>query len=312
MRNVLNFVIAAARATFKGNTPGLLAAAMVITLPCVQAQTAATTATPTAPATPVTTAAKPRVIALVSAVGDQFQYVRQKESVGSHLDPYTRQTLNVPDHVLNYAVLRGLDRAVALEQPDASRVLLAMKPDAGIQLALPQDREALTMQRVTQMLEKMPARAEWDQVIVVTPKWLMSEREGMGSKLSGIGLYVQPLGPLVEGIDDGGLLPDAAEDTDREQIRSKRFVAPFFYVQITTLDARTLKVLKSEARHDFRKIVNRDSAALDIQAAFTPEQLAAHVERFVETSALRAVTSQSSSVEIGTVKTLPAPVEGKK
>ena len=102
-------------------------------------------------------------------------------------------------------------------------------------------------------------------------------------------------------------MPDEVEDTDRESTRSRRFVAPFFYVQVTTLDAKTMKVIKSESRYDFRKIVNKESAALDVVAAFTPEQLASHVERFVETSALRAVTNQSSSVEIGTVRTLPTP-----
>ena len=83
---------------------------------------------------------------------------------------------------------------------------------------------------------------------------------------------------------------------------------------MTTLDAKTMKVIKSESRYDFRKIVNKESAALDVMAAFTPEQLASHVERFVETSALRAVTRQSSSVEIGTVRTLasPPPAEVKK
>ena len=75
-----------------------------------------------------------------------------------------------------------------------------------------------------------------------------------------------------------------------------------------------MKIIKSESRYDFRKIVNKESSALDVMAAFTPEQLASHVERFVETSALRAVTNQSGSVEIGTVRTLapPPPAEVKK
>ena len=173
-----------------------------------------------------------------------------------------------------------------------------------IQAAYPQDREALTMKRVLDLMETHPARKDWDQIIVVVPKWLMSERQGMGSKLSGIGIYVQPLGPLSEGFDDG-LMSDSVENTDRESTQSRRFVAPFFYVQVTTLDAKTMKVIKSESRYDFRKIVNKDSSSLDVMAAFTPEQLATHVERFVETSALRSVTNQSGSVEIGTVRTLP-------
>ncbi len=272
-------------------------------LPLAHAQTIATAAAPSAA----------RTFALVSAVGDQFQYVRQKESVGSHLENFTRQTLAVPDQVLNHAVLRGLDRAVAAEYPDSNRLFLAVRSDDTIAKAPPQNREALTMKRVLGLLETNPARKDWDQIIVVVPKWLMSERKGMGSKLSGIGIYVQPLGPLSTAGFDDGLMPDEAETTDRESTRSRRFVAPFFYVQVTTLDAKTMKVIKSESRYDFRKIVNSESSALDVMAAFTPEQLASHVERFVETSALRAVTSQSSSVEIGTVRTLTAePAAGVK
>ena len=283
------------------------AVAMILALaalPTSHAQTATAVAPPTAPAS--AGSAAPRTFALVSAVGDQFQYVRQKESVGSHLENFTRQTLTVPDQALNHAVLRGLDRAVAAEYPQSNRVFLAVRSDAAIRDALPQDREAMTMRRVMDLMQSSPARKDWDQIIVVVPKWLMSERKRMGSKLSGIGIYVQPLGPLRDAFDDG-LLADEAEDTDRKSTRSRRFVAPFFYVQVTTLDAKTLTVIRSESRYDFRKIVNKESAALDVMAAFTPEQLAAHVERFVETSALRAVTDQNSSVEIGPVRTLPEP-----
>ncbi len=262
-------------------------------------------------ATPIVAAANvtaPRTFGLVAAVGDQFQHVRQKESVGSHLEPYSRRTLTIPDQVLNYAVLRGLDRAVALEYPNSERVLMAMRPDPAVQLALPQDREAIAMAGVMKMLETSADRSKWDEIIVVTPKWLMSEREGMGAKLSGLGLYVQPLGAMTEAFDEG-LLPDAAETIDRESTTSRRFVAPFFYVQVTWLDAKTLKVNKTESRFDFRKIVNKESTALDVEAAFTPEQLASHIQRFVETSALRSVTTQSSSVEIGTVRTMPEPAK---
>ena len=50
-----------------------------------------------------------------------------------------------------------------------------------------------------------------------------------------------------------------------------------------------------------------DATLRSVIDQLTPEQLAAHVERFVETSALRSVTNQSSSVEIGTVRSLPVP-----
>ena len=81
-----------------------LLAAAAISLPGITvAQTvAAPPATATAAAPVTTPATAPRVFALVAAVGDQFQYVRQKESVGSNfIDNHTRQTLKVQDHSLN-------------------------------------------------------------------------------------------------------------------------------------------------------------------------------------------------------------------
>lgn len=284
-----------------------LLAAAAISLPGITvAQTvAAPPATATAAAPVTTPATSPRVFALVAAVGDQFQYVRQKESVGSNfIDNHTRQTLKVPDHSLNYAVLRGLDRAVELDYPGAERVLLAVKGVPEIQAALPQDREALTMKHVLGVLEANPARKDWDQIIVVVPKWLMSGRQGIGGKLTGIGVYVQPLGEEMD--KSGDFVDDVVEDTAREQVRSRRFVAPYFYVQVTTLDAKTLKVIKSESRYDFRKIVDKESTALDVAAQFTPEQLASHMQRFVETSALKAVNEKADTgtVQVGPVKTV--------
>lgn len=284
-----------------------LLAAAAISLPGITvAQTvAAPPATATAAAPATTPATAPRVFALVAAVGDQFQYVRQKESVGSNfIDNHTRQTLKVPDHSLNYAVLRGLDRAVEADYPGAERVLLAVKGVPEIQAALPQDREALTMKHVLGVLEANPARKDWDQIIVVVPKWLMSGRQGIGGKLTGIGVYVQPLGEEMD--KSGDFVDDVVEDTAREQVRSRRFVAPYFYVQVTTLDAKTLKVIKSESRYDFRKIVDKESTALDVAAQFTPEQLASHMQRFVETSALKAVNEKADTgtVQVGPVKTV--------
>ena len=268
-----------------------------------------------APATTTSSAvasSAPKTFALVAAVGDQFQYVRQKESVGSHLEPYIRHNMQVPDNALNHAVLRGLDRALAADFPDSERVFLAMRSDFTAEGVLPQDREAETMRRVMAMLEKNPARKDWDQIIVVTPKWLMSERQGMGAKLSGIGMYVQPLGALSDVADEK--MGDTVENPDRTSTTSRTFVAPFFYVQVTTLDAKTLKTLRSESRYDFRKVVNKESAALDVEYGFTPEQLASTLTRFVETSALRAVNDKvgTDTVQVGPVKTLPAAVPEKK
>lgn len=39
----------------------------------------------------------------------------------------------------------------------------------------------------------MPQRAEWDRIVVVTPHYRGFERAGLGSKLHGVGIFVQDL-----------------------------------------------------------------------------------------------------------------------
>ena len=115
---------------------------------------------------------------------------------------------------------------------------------------------------------------------MVVPKWLMSGRQGIGGKLTGIGVYVQPLG---EGMDkERRFVDDVVEDTAREQVRSRRFMAPYFYVQVTTLDAKTLKVIKERIAlrlpQDRRQGIDRTGRC----RAVHPGQLASHMQRFVE------------------------------
>jgi hypothetical protein len=252
-------------------------------------------------------------IALVAAVGDQFQYARQKQQVGSNIEPMTRRIAKIPDQSLNMAVLRGLDKAVAADEPQAERILLALNV-ADTSNNAPQEREAATMRQLIAALEKMPDRANWDRIIAVTPKWQFSGRQGMGDKLTGIGLYVQPLrsGNLtILGESPSVVAPmgQAAETLEREDTRSDVYVAPFFYVQVTTFDAKTLKILKQEAKYDYRKTVNKDSSALDVEKGFSPDELAGVITDFVESASARAVSQKDSK---GTVEVGPARVAPKQ
>ena len=256
---------------------------------------------------------KVKTIALLAAVGDQFSYVRQKEGVGSNLEPFIRQNITAPDQLLNRMVLKGMDKAVAAEYPGAEVVMMTLRPDPPELKILPQDREAHTMGRVLTMLQGYPDRMRWDEIMVVTPKWLMSERKGMGSKLSGNGVYVQPLGSGKDATEEDSLDDEVRDAGENQKLRSKRFVAPFFYIQVTVLDAKTLKVLRKDERYDYRKLVNSDSAALDVQASFTPEQLGTQLELFVETASRKLVVDRPGSVEIGPLKTTrPAPEAEKQ
>ena len=268
------------------------------------------------PAVPLTAqpvvAERVKTIALLAAVGDQFSYVRQKRSVGSNLQPFIRQNITAPDQLLNRMVLKGMDKAVAAEYPGAEVVMMTLQPDPPEAQILPQNREAHTMGRVMAMLKDYPDRMRWDEIMVVTPKWLMSERSGMGSKLSGIGVYVQPLGSGKDPMDESSLDDEVRDTGADKKMRSKTFVAPFFYIKVTVLDAKTLQVLRTDERYDYRKLVNSDSSALDVQASFTTEQLGAEVERFVETAARRLVVDRAGSVEIGPLKTTrPEPTSEK-
>ena len=272
------------------------------------AQAAEASAPAAATALPLAAPGKAKTIALLAAVGDQFSYVRQKESVGSNLEPFIRQNITAPDQLLNRMVLKGMDKAVAAEYPGAEVVMMSLRPDPPELKILPQNREAHTMGRVMAMLQSYPDRMRWDEIMVVTPKWLMSERKGMGSKLSGIGIYVQPLGSGKDTTESDSLDDEVRDAGESQKQRSKRFVAPFFYIQVTVLDAKTLKVLRTDERYDYRKLVNSDSAALDVQASFTPEELGAQLERFVETASRKLVVDRAGSVEIGPLKTTrPAP-----
>ena len=285
-----------------------LAAALAISSSLALAQTAA----PVALAATGAPEQKAKTIALLAAVGDQFHYVRQKESVGSNLEPFIRQSITAPDQLLNRMVLKGMDKAVAAEYPGAEVVMMSLRPDPPELKILPQDREAHTMGRVMAMLKDYPDRMRWDEIMVVTPKWQMSERRGMGSKLSGIGIYVQPLGSGTDPAEDNALDDEVRDSGDSQKMRSKQFVAPFFYIQVTVLDAKTLQVLRKDERYDYRKLVNSDSTAIDVQASFTPDQLGSQLERFVESASRKLVADRPGNVEVGPVKTLPSPAPEKK
>jgi hypothetical protein len=68
-------------------------------------------------ATEPATSAKPRVYALVAAVGKQFSFVSEVQSTGSRLSPYRRGSVEVPN-ILNRFALHGLDKAIANIDPD--------------------------------------------------------------------------------------------------------------------------------------------------------------------------------------------------
>jgi hypothetical protein len=258
-------------------------------------------------------AAPPIVYALVSAVGDQFSLVRQKQQVGTNIiDHFERHMQKIPGDALNVAVLRGLDRVVAEADPAIQRVYVTLNA-AEMEGVAPQERERVAIGKVISALAERPERAQWTRIIAVTPRYLFSEREGMGTKLQGIGVYVQPLGSASLGregpdaIGPGGMDPDTVTP-DGNASRSRRFIAPFFYTKIWVIDAKTLEIISSDERYDFRRIYDPKWTANNIEANLSAEELAATIETFVERSSAKALREAIGVVTV----TDPKPVDPGK
>jgi len=265
-------------------------------------------------------AKKPMVWALISAVGDQFTYVRQKQTVGSNIiDNNVRQVVKVQNDAVNGAVLRGLDRAIELRDPGSTRILGVLKP-IELEGVLPQDREKVAKEKLLKTLEIYPGRMSWDRIIVVVPRFQFSERLGMGPKLQGIGLYVQPLergsmdglgdfgADLSEGIEDETITPDGKPGK-----RSSQYVAPYNYTQTLILDAKTLAILETSARYEYQKIYDPMSTNRNVEGQVPPDKMAALMTNFIERSMARSVGEMLPRITIGdVVPATPKADEPKK
>ncbi len=299
----------------------LYVSASIAAAPGAQAVAEPAAAAATAAKSP-TNVEKKQVFALVAAVGDQFTYVRQKESTGSNIiDNNIRNVIRVQGNGLNLAVLRGLETGITAANPGSELEYITLN-HAEMEGVLPQDREAVAIGKIVAALEKYPNRAKWDKIIVATPKYLMSERAGMGPKLNGIGVYVQPLtGGSIEGSDGeqnidvtGQGESDTTNPEDGKKNKSKTYVAPYTYLQVYVLDPKTLRVIEKVARHDFVKLNDPNSTALDVGKSIPVDVLATRMNTLIERSAARALgeTEVGATVTISEIKPpaagqVPAP-----
>jgi hypothetical protein len=295
------------------STLSILSAAIIVSLATSGISLAATQATST------TSAPQKQIFALVSAVGDQFTYVRQKESTGSNIiDNNIRSNIKVPSNGLNMAVLRGLDAGITAAHPDSEKLYIALNA-AEMKDVLPQNREAVAIGKIVSELEKRPERATWDKIIVATPKYLQSERSGMGPKLHGLGVYVQPLtGGSLQGengeqdIDVSGQgESDTTNPEDGKKNKSKVYVAPYSYIQVYVIDPKTMKVIEKIARHDFTKLNDPNSTALDVGKSIPLDVLATRMTTLIERSAARAVGESEVGVTV-TIQEVKPDVAVKK
>jgi hypothetical protein len=291
---------------------------LAATFACLAAAATAQTKAPeSAVAAP---SANQKTILLISAIGDRFTLVRQRESTGSNvIDNFTRQVVKVPDNLLNNIVLRGLDRAVSAEEPGSKRIFMTLAA-AELDGVLPQNRESVAIGKIASILEKHPDRKNWDKVYVVTPKFLLSESSGMGAKLQGLGVYIQPLtggsfGDIESGVDIDASLTGQSDtlDPDGEGTKSKVYVAPYSYLSLYVLDAKTLRVIEKNTRHDFRKLFDPKSTALDVAKSIDLAFLVENFESLIERSVIKSVKDVEDKVriEVGEPKAVAKQPEPK-
>ncbi len=243
--------------------------------------------------------ARPKTYALVSAIGSEITYVRQVKTTGTNISPYRRFPLQIADGSIDAAVLRGLDRAVAQEDPDSKRVFLRLQPGSLKGIAGSKRGDVISAQ-VLSDLEFAADRKDWDRIILVTPRFANIGWESMGDKLHGIGIYVQPLGRNLDaGFMDSELQSSSDPQTfapDGSRSTSYKFVAPYFYAQVWIIDAKTMKVLEKNERYDFMRYYDPMSTAVDVAKSIPPEILAEQLNTFVERAAAKALNEAVGEV----------------
>lgn len=240
------------------------------------------------------------VYALASAIGGQINTIAAKESVGSHMDPYVRRTLPVKDASVDAIVLRALDRVIARRFPNTDRLFMRLNP-AQLDDVPPRERDKAAFDRLTAEIQRWPERQQWERIVLVTPHYRAFEAGGLGSKIHGVGLYVQNLNNNSE-FDT--IEPDGTPGVKQRS----RYVALFYVATVTILDAKSLRVLSSEKWTLDEKIHDSNAAGLDVARAIDVDKLAARLETFVQNAAEIAVSrTLGGRIEAGDIKPVPAP-----
>jgi len=260
-------------------------------------------------------AVKPRVYALVSALGEKFSIVVAVPRTGSHLEPYRRTTTQVTNNILNRLALQGLDKAIANIDPSSKRIYLAL-PAAQMDEVAPSQRESVAISKIVSTLEGMPQRLEWDRIVVATPAYRAQEVDGMAGKLQGFGVFWQPL-CRSDAISCGyGFHPPSGPNAltpENKVIKTNQFVAPFSNIEVWVLDPKTLAVIDRQQEFDNQKLADATARILDASQRVNREFIMSRIASVIELSIDEAVkhTELNGKVEVGEPK-LVRPDDDRK
>lgn len=231
-----------------------------------------------------------KTYALVGAIGSRFEVMQSRQQTGSHIPAWDRRAYQLSGNVLNRLALQGLDQAVARYEPESKRVYLSMTP------ARPE------IDLVVGELKKVD-RAGWDRIMVALPATRYHDEVGMRGayRMNGMGIVTQ-----------GMCQSDTSTRTDRigscsqgfrpqfgpealtpkgEEIASNTFVAPYAFVEIFTLDPRTLAVLDRSANYGHRKLTDETGKADGILFDENKDFLARQIVETVQSSTAEAMAN---------------------
>ncbi len=268
-----------------------IAASLAIFLTCTAAGVGHGQTTD-APAQP----AKPKVYALIAAIGDEFTTVNEyRAQVGTHIAPYRRTTEKVADNLLNRLALHGLDKAIAAIDASSTRIYMSL-PAAQVDRVTPAKRDSAALSAVTAELAKTPQRFQWDRIVVATPAFRALARDGMASKLQGFGIFNQPQcqagcpnwripGSGVEAEPLDGVEAVASDNTT---FKAKNFIAPYSYIKVWILDPKTLEILDMQQGFDSQKLAEQRHKP-SMEPADWQNYLASRIVSLIELSVGEAI-----------------------
>jgi len=271
--------------------------------------------------------AKPRVYALVAAVGEKLSVVADGPVTGTHLSPYRRSTIDVPNDVLNRFVLHGLDAAVAKLDPKSQRIHF-IRAATPLDEVAPSEREAMAVGQIIEALKAVPQRSEWERIVVAVPAYQALAHNGMASKLQGFGIFSEPMcqvgcgstrrvdvRPLVDSEPLDGVDAVTSEDTT---IKARTYLAPFSYIAVWILDPVSLEVLDKQQGFDNQKLAERVyKEPLDLDRSSTRAYVSGRIARLIESSVGEAVMRSAANrklgdVRVGDVKVVTPPPDTEK
>jgi len=256
--------------------------------------------------------AKPKVYALIAAIGEEFTTVTETARVGTHLSPYRRTTEKVLDNILNRLALHSLDKAIGAIDPSSTRIYMSL-PAAQVGRVTPSKRDSAAISAVKAELAKMPQHLEWDRIVVATPAFRALARDGMASKLQGFGVFSEPQCQAgcptpVNGSDVAAQPLDGVDavTSDDKTFKAKTYIAPYSYIKVWVLDPKTLEILDMQRGFDSQKLAEqRHKPAMDI--AEWQNYFAGRVISLIEASVSEAIlrseiNSLKGSVNAGPVR----------